>query len=193
MPSCGCRPLRGATWHPGRSLPFLRGTPRPGSDRTVRSCSNTRHRYSVGVVPDDPDGSALRDTVEELRQENERLRRAEEAGRRQGDRWKAVVSWVLIVVACLLSVVSVFVVFARNEVLNTDTYVSTVTPLASNPAVQSAVAKRVSERLIEQTRIEGKVKRGAAAPGRISRRPDCQVRADCGGRDHPQARPIAQI
>ena len=40
--------------------------------------------------------------------------------------------------ACILAVVSVLVVFARNEVLNTDAYVSTVAPLASNPAIQAA-------------------------------------------------------
>ena len=115
------------------------------------------------MVPDDPDGSALRGTVEELRKENERLRRAEEAGRSdEGDRWKAVVSWVLIVVACLLSVLSVFVVFARNEVLNTDTYVSTVTPLASNPAVQSAVARRVSD--ASSTRPASRARSSARCP-----------------------------
>ena len=53
--------------------------------------------------------------------------------------------------ACILAVLSVFVVFVRNEVLNTDTYVSTVTPLASDPAIQTAVAKRVSDKLISRS------------------------------------------
>ena len=39
-------------------------------------------------------------------------------------------------------------VFARNQLLNTDDYVHTVAPLASNPAIQTQVAKQVSENLI---------------------------------------------
>jgi hypothetical protein len=66
---------------------------------------------------------------------------------------------VLIVVACVLAVLSVFVVFVRNEVLNTDTYVSTVTPLAGNPAIQSAVARRVTDELVTKVNVEKKVKR----------------------------------
>ena len=54
---------------------------------------------------------------------------------------------------------SVLVVFVRDEVLNTDTYVSTVTPLASNPAIQSAVAERVSDRLVTEINVERRVKR----------------------------------
>ena len=111
------------------------------------------------VAADDPEPYARRDTVEELRQENERLRRAEGHGRseRWRRRWKSIASWVLIVVACVLAALSVFVVFVRNEVLNTDTYVSTVTPLASNPAIQSAVAKRVTDELVTKINVEGRV------------------------------------
>lgn len=72
-------------------------------------------------------------------------------------RWKGVVSWVLVVLACLLAVLSVVVVFVRNEALDTPTYVSTVTPLAANPAVQVAVAKRVTDRLVAKTDLEAKV------------------------------------
>ncbi len=49
---------------------------------------------------------------------------------------------MLIVLASLLAIVSVLVVFVRNEVLDTNTYVATVGPLASDPAIQSAVANR---------------------------------------------------
>ncbi len=68
-------------------------------------------------------------------------------------------SWVLVVLACLLAIVSVLVVFTRNELLNTDTYVSTVTPLASNPAVQAAVATKVSDRLIARTDLSERIER----------------------------------
>ncbi len=117
------------------------------------------------MVPDDPDAYALRDTVEALREENERLRR--DKGLRRSERWrrrwKSIASWVLIVVACVLAVLSVFMVFVRNEVLNTDTYVSTVTPLASDPAIQTAVAKRVTDQLVTKINVEYRVKRALPA------------------------------
>lgn len=81
-----------------------------------------------------------------------------ERGRSGGGRWRTVTSWVLVVVASLLAVVSVVVVFGRNQLLNTDAYVNTVTPLASNPAIQTAVAHQVSTNLVQSTDIEDKIK-----------------------------------
>jgi len=132
----------------------------------------TLRRYSGAVTADEPDPEGpesevveLQHEVEELRQQNDELRRHEEQleshrGRR---RWKTILSWVLLVLACLLAVVSVLVVFARNEVLNTDSYLKTVTPLASDPAVQAAVAKRVSAKLIEETNLQQRVKNALPA------------------------------
>jgi len=73
-------------------------------------------------------------------------------------RWRRISSWVLVVLACILSVLSVVTVFARNQLLNTDTYVNTVAPLASNPAIQTQVAKQVSQNLITRTDVEARVK-----------------------------------
>jgi hypothetical protein len=106
--------------------------------------------------------------VDELRHENEVLR-ATVAGQRPTRRHhlvKSMFSWVLVVVACLLAVVSVVAVFGRNQLLNTDRYVDTVTPLASNPAIQAEVAKRVSTELIERTDLHDRVKN--ALPSRAS-------------------------
>jgi hypothetical protein len=79
-------------------------------------------------------------------------------GPAKGPRWRRVTSWVLIVLACLLAVVSVVVVFARNELLNTDTYVNTMAPLATNSAIQTQVATRVSDELIARTDLNQRVK-----------------------------------
>ncbi len=108
---------------------------------------------------DDPDAAELRQEVEGLRTENEALRSSSEASRggRIRRRLRRVSAWVVLVLACLLAVVSVFSAFIRNELLNTDTYVSTVAPLASNPAIQTAVAKRVSERLVSGTNLHQQV------------------------------------
>lgn len=116
------------------------------------------------TTADDGDVEALHHTVEELRQENEALREAEERGASKGGhRVRRVFSWVLVVLACVLAVLSVVVVFARNQLLNTDTYVSTVAPLASNPAIQTQVAKQVSENLIQRTNLQERVKEALPA------------------------------
>jgi hypothetical protein len=81
-----------------------------------------------------------------------------ETERGKGPRWKRMVAWVLVVLACILSVLSVISVFARNQLLNTDAYVTTVAPLSSNPAIQTQVAKQVSQNLISRTNVEARVK-----------------------------------
>jgi hypothetical protein len=113
------------------------------------------------VVPDDDTVDELRVEVEALRRENEQLRTSKGGDlppvpRRRG-RWRRASAWVLIVLASLLAVVSVLVVFVRNEVLDTDTYVATVGPLASDPAIQSAVAAAVSRHLIEEVDVKQRV------------------------------------
>jgi hypothetical protein len=124
-------------------------------------------RYSGPVPPGDeaappPDVDALHQQVEELQHENEALKHPAKPDK--GPRWRRILSWVLVVLACLLAVVSVMVVFARNQLLNTDAYVSTVAPLASNPAIQTQVATRVSEELIARTNLSARVK--SALPAR---------------------------
>ena len=84
------------------------------------------------------------------------VQRTAEQGK--GPRWKRIAAWVLVVLACILSVLSVVTVFARNQLLNTDTYVKTVAPLASNPAIQTQIAKQVSENLISRANVETRVK-----------------------------------
>jgi hypothetical protein len=110
----------------------------------------------------------LHDEVELLRQQNEALRRAEEANARKGwrPRLRGIFSWVLLVVACLLAIISVVVAFGHNQLLNTDTYVSTVAPLASNPAIQTAAATRVSDALVKETNLQKRIQ--DALPKRAS-------------------------
>ncbi len=74
-----------------------------------------------------------------------------------GSRWRTVSSWILVVLACLLAVLSVVVVYARDELLDTDTFVATVAPLARNAAVQTTVATRVSDNLVTRTDLQQRV------------------------------------
>ncbi len=56
-------------------------------------------------------------------------------------------STVLIVVAVILAPLSVVSVWARGEVTDTQRYVATVAPLAENPAIQDAVAARITDEI----------------------------------------------
>ncbi|WP_232303922.1 hypothetical protein [Pseudofrankia sp. DC12] len=63
---------------------------------------------------------------------------------------------VLCILGCLLCVASVSAVWLRGEVLDTNRYLKSVGPLASNPVIQDAVAtevaKAVGEEAVKQTR-----------------------------------------
>lgn len=64
---------------------------------------------------------------------------------------------ILVLLSALLMVASVAARFARSEVLNTDRYVETVAPLASDPGIQAAVTTRVSDVVIEKADIPARV------------------------------------
>src|SRR3954466_1110702 len=86
------------------------------------------------------DADALRSEVERLKAENTKLaRRASWRSRlRSGS------SAFLLVLGCGLAVLSLVAIWLRATLLNTDRYVSTVTPIAADPAVQDAVAQKLS-------------------------------------------------
>ena len=50
-------------------------------------------------------------------------------------RWRTILAVVLIVLGCVLAPLAGVAVWARNQVTNTDRYVRTVAPLASDPAI----------------------------------------------------------
>jgi hypothetical protein len=63
-------------------------------------------------------------------------------------RWTAAI--VLLVIVAVLVPLAVTARFARGELLNTDRYVATVAPLASDPAVQSALTDRVTNEIVSR-------------------------------------------
>ena len=68
-----------------------------------------------------------------------------------------IVRWtgagLLIVLSALLVVASVGARFARSEVLNTDRYVETVAPLATDPGIQAAISSRVTTVVVDKADI----------------------------------------
>ena len=77
---------------------------------------------------------------------------AERAGRQ---RWRTILASLLIVVACVLAPLSVVAVWTKNQVTNTDRYVRTVAPLASEPAIQRALADRITARIFASVDVQG--------------------------------------
>jgi hypothetical protein len=57
--------------------------------------------------------------------------------------WRPWVAGVLIAVGALLAPLSIVAAWAHEEVSDTDRYVQSITPLASDPAVQNAVIDRI--------------------------------------------------
>ncbi|HEY1178594.1 MAG TPA: hypothetical protein VGF17_20765 [Phytomonospora sp.] len=103
-----------------------------------------------------------------LRQEVARLRTGGGgAGRRWRDGARWVAATVLLVVATLLAGITMVAVFARHELLDTDSYVATVAPLAKDPAVQTAVSNRLTTEIVDAVDFDGITDQTAAALERI--------------------------
>lgn len=66
---------------------------------------------------------------------------------RRGGWWRGVVVTLCLTLLALLCPLAVVATWARDEVSDTDRYVATVTPLASDPAMQKAIADRITEEL----------------------------------------------
>jgi hypothetical protein len=65
---------------------------------------------------------------------------------------------VLAVIGAILLPISGLTLWSRNQLLNTDRYVQTVQPLASDPAVRAAIADRVSTAVADAVDFEDRAK-----------------------------------
>ncbi|MEU0370679.1 hypothetical protein ABZ070_10510 [Streptomyces sp. NPDC006283] len=83
------------------------------------------------------------------------------AARAPHHRWRSFFSALLIVIGCLLAPPAAVAAWTADEVGDTDRYVDTVTPLASDPDIQNAAANRVTNAVMEHidlpTLLEGVV------------------------------------
>ena len=87
------------------------------------------------------------DEVARLREEVARLKAEQEPTAPGGRRgwWRPVVAGLLVAIAALLAPLSVLSTWASGQIQDTDRYLATVAPLASDPDVQAAVVARVEE------------------------------------------------
>jgi len=79
---------------------------------------------------------AVHDELERLRAQNAELEKR--IARRV--RWRSSFSGLLLVLGCGFAVLALVAIWLRVTLLDTDRYVSTVAPIAAEPAVQDAVA-----------------------------------------------------
>ena len=68
--------------------------------------------------------------------------------------WRALVATICLVLVAILAPLAIVASWAHDEISDTDRYVETVTPLASNPAVQRAIADRVTTELFNRLDVK---------------------------------------
>jgi hypothetical protein len=120
---------------------------------------------------DEPTGPAPRDAQErdELESLRRRVEQLEDSGAAAGPRHRlrSFGSALVIFLASVLALLSVVAVWAADVVGDTDRYVASVAPLASNPDVQNAITDRVTAAVLSQIDIPGLV---AQLSGAVSQR-----------------------
>ncbi|MGP3774968.1 hypothetical protein ACTWJ8_29545 [Streptomyces sp. SDT5-1] len=99
-------------------------------------------------VPAGPDEGA------ELARLRERVAELEATGGRRRHRGRSFLAVVLIVIGCVLAPLGIVASWAADEVGDTDRYVATVGPLASDPDVQDAVANRATDAIMRRIDLQ---------------------------------------
>lgn len=107
------------------------------------------------------EAAALRARLDALEAENARLRAetpappAASTQRAPGNRWRAFLSALCIVVATILVPVSIVAAWARVELVDETRFVETFAPLADDPQVQAMVADQVTVAIEDSLDLEG--------------------------------------
>lgn len=113
------------------------------------------------------DDSETRDVsgneLEKLRAENAALKKkleAAPASARGHHFWRSFVVWLLIILACVFSILGVLSIWVKTTTLDTSTFVGTVAPLVKNDAVAKAVSKVAAQELFAKYDVSGRLKTG---------------------------------
>ena len=78
--------------------------------------------------------------------------------RRRGIPWRGILRVGLLVTGGLLAVLSLLTIWLRAELLDTDTYVASISPVATNPAVQASVANSLTNQIFTKVDVEGQLR-----------------------------------
>ena len=108
-------------------------------------------------------GSPPQEEILRLRAEVARLKLERDDARetrlgppgRGADLARRIVAIVLVVLTAVLACASVPALYLRSELLDTDRYVATVAPLASDPAIQAEISNKVTTQITEAVDVEG--------------------------------------
>src|SRR5437016_4951677 len=73
-------------------------------------------------------------------------------------RWRRALVAIFVIVSVVLVPLAGLSIWVRNLVLDTNHYVDTVAPLATNKAITDVVAKRATNRLFQQVDVEAQAK-----------------------------------
>jgi hypothetical protein len=73
-------------------------------------------------------------------------------------RWRRDLVAILVILSVVLLPIAGLTVWVRNLVLDTDKYVDTVAPLASNKDITDTVANRITTRLFSEVNVEQEAK-----------------------------------
>lgn len=94
--------------------------------------------------------------VVRLREELARLKAMQDSGGRSGW-WRPVVAGLLVALAALLAPLSVLATWSSGQIQDTDRYLATVAPLASDPDVQDAIAGRIEQVIFSYLDVDAAV------------------------------------
>lgn len=129
-----------------------------------------RERGRCALMPTndqaDSPHSPEQEEIRQLRAEVTRLKRERDDARRSSlkptgpgrDLARRVIAVLLVVLTALLTFVTVPALYLRSEVLDTDRYVATVSPLAADPAIQAEIADKITNQITEAVDIEGTIR-----------------------------------
>ena len=97
----------------------------------------------------------LRAEVARLQRERDDARKAQpKPTRAHPGLGRRIVAIVLVVLTAVLALAAVPALYLRSEVIDTDRYVATVAPLASDPAVQAEIADKVTQQIAASVDFE---------------------------------------
>jgi hypothetical protein len=114
---------------------------------------------SAGADPSDDEVEKLRAERDALRAERDALEARIDEPRRSGRRrLRRFLVGCLVGLASLGVVLSTVVVWTHRTVLNTDTFVATVSPIFSDPVVTNEIAARTTTQLFDQLDVEARLK-----------------------------------